>query len=640
MGRAPAARSEETWVARVAYWALILIGVAAGGAYQRQHTPQVRPLGPIGGDPTLPAYLPEDAQGPIEQSRRAGGRPAPQQMPPARPPGGAGGEAVAAAPPVQPPPVISTPPARPQRPAGAAAPAPEPPPEVAFEVVTAEGVDERLFLMRALETLYEGWPTAGEGRSLEAAIAALRHEATRHQLYIRERGIEDRIAGLYGDLVALLDTYADCLAEAGRIERGGASRADRERAEALTKSSFQGGIAAGEAWQDGATGGEALVAWAGLTLVGTLASEMANAPARDEAKRAAMEANVRQFVARHSEALATAEGATLALADRYGWAKGEAGFDTTPEQSRQIMDLAARGDTLGLFRLMVAARERRPRDPFVLASSASRFATALGASATLDELARSADQCLAAAALVPEGAFYDGYRSEFLAQAGLLANEAALRELGSRGCVSGPAQRGPRALSLWRAYLAADPRDPTGQVHAQLALALATTRRFAEAAAAAGEVADRLGNDPDFACSYAGLLSLTGRTADSLRWLEHAYRDCHHPDILLARSDPDLAAVRSDQAAGFAELVAVKHAWSIDWGLVSHDDICLTNNSAFPITGVTLAVTVRSTGSAPWAQTFATGRVEPGATYRWRTWVAARGRDAAGTATLTCDQQR
>ena len=156
----------------------------------------------------------------------------------------------------------------------------------------------------------------------------------------------------------------------------------------------------------------------------------------------------------------------------------------------------------------------------------------------------------------------------------------------------------------------------------------------------AGQVADLRGNDANFAYSYACLLSLTAQTEDSLRWLEHAYRDCHCPDILHAKSDPDLAAVRAAQSAGFGDLAAVKFAWSIDWGFFDHDDICVVNNSAFPLTGVTLNVAVDSKGSGQWVNALTAERIEPGATFRWKTWVTVRGKDAAGKATLVCDQQR
>ena len=134
------------------------------------------------------------------------------------------------------------------------------------------------------------------------------------------------------------------------------------------------------------------------------------------------------------------------------------------------------------------------------------------------------------------------------------------------------------------------------------------------------------------------LLSLTGKTAASLKWLDHAYRACGHPAILRAKSDQDLAAVRDREAAGFGELAAVKFAWSIDRGLFDHDDIGLINNLPFPLTNVTLDVTVDSAGSARWTKMLTAERIEPGATHRWQTWITSRGKGTVANATLTGDQ--
>jgi len=612
---------EPTRPGRLGHWILAGIILAGFRAYLDQRASPPRPLHPsaaISSSTLLPPG-PLDSRPRFTNLRRPDPQPATARVSPIHRPVDPGiGRTIAA-------------PTRPLL----------PPPDASFEIMTAAEVDERLFLMRALETLYESWPIAsGDGAALDAAIAAMRHEATRHQLYIQERGIEGRIASLYGDLVALLDTYAECLAQAGRIERGGDARVRQERLEAMAASSFSGGVMAGQARNNGSSGGEALITWAWMTVIGTLAREVANAPARDEVKRAAVEANVREFSTRYSQAVANAESVALALSDRYGWARGEAGFDTAPEQSRQVLDMAARGDTSGLLRLVEIAKARRPRDPFVRSVAAFQKALALGPAATPDALAQGSDECLAAASLVPKGAFYDTYRADCLALAGLLANNAALSELGARGWIASPADRGPHALSIWKTYLACAPQDPTGEAREQLAWALASTRKFAEAATTAAQVTGLRGNDPNFAYCYARLLSLTDQSSESLRWLEHAFRDCRYPDILRAKSDPDLAMVRSSQATGFGKLAAVKFTWSIDWGFFHHDDLCLVNNSPFPLTDVRLNAMVDSQGSVRWTKILTAERVEPGATYRWKTWVSARGKDATGKATLTCDQQQ
>ena len=216
---------------RLGGWAVAMCCFAAFKVYQvvnRPPKPSPPPI--VARDSTLSPLQQGGARVRAQDLRTNNRQPAPEQPQPARRPDGlGGGEALFASRSAQPPLSVDSPLLRSQRPPSPPPRAAGPPPEVNFEVVTAANVDERLFLMRALETLYQGWPTAEAGDALDAAIAAMRHEAMRHQHYIQERQIEGRIALLYGDLVALLDTYADCLAEAGRIERGGAARAGRER---------------------------------------------------------------------------------------------------------------------------------------------------------------------------------------------------------------------------------------------------------------------------------------------------------------------------------------------------------------------------------------------------------------------------
>lgn len=558
-------------------------------------------------------------------------------------------------------PVLRTPAAGPAVPLQAAARVPRPrlPQEVAqaerpakqaradavpatpLQVTTAANVDERLFLLRALDALYERWPIGiEEPAGLQAALGAIRHEALRHRQYVADRGLDDRIAALYGDLVDLVDVYSEALAESGRIEREGVARAERERAEGVAKSSFSGGMQAGRALGDGASGGEALAAWAGVTLLGSALDELAKAPARDEDRRRALEANARGFEAKYSAAYARLQSAALALSDRYNWAKGEAGFDLSQEQASDLLERARREGPSGLMRLAKVARSRRPRDPFVLASGATLRALSFGKAATPEQLAACSDECFVAASLVPEGAFYDAYRAECIALAGLFATAAARAELGDRGWGAAPVPRANRAERVWRTYLVLDPHDVSGEAREQLAWTLACAGKLGEASAAAAQVADLRGGDYNFAYNYACLLSVTGSSKDALRWLEHAVKACGHPDIAWIRADPDLARVRSEQATGFRDLTEARFEWSIDWGTISHDDIVVVNRSPFALTNVTLDVTVTSKGSAPWVRALTVDRIEAGATCRLRTWVTARGGDATGKAVLRCDQNR
>jgi len=91
---------------------------------------------------------------------------------------------------------------------------------------------------------------------------------------------------------------------------------------------------------------------------------------------------------------------------------------------------------------------------------------------------------------------------------------------------------------------------------------------------------------------------------------------------------------------GGADAGDLHRATPQDWGVFDHDDICLVNNSPFPLTGVGLDVAVEAPGAARWSRVLSVEWIEPGATHRWRAWVAARAKGAAGKATLSCDQQK
>ena len=94
-----------------------------------------------------------------------------------------------------------------------------------------------------------------------------------------------------------------------------------------------------------------------------------------------------------------------------------------PPSNRFRQDLAARGDTPGLLQLVEVAGSGGP--PTRSSEAALRFSRPWPP-------------------LVPKGTLYDPYRADCLAWAGILANNAALRELGARGWIAGSLDRRTR----------------------------------------------------------------------------------------------------------------------------------------------------------------------------------------------------
>jgi tetratricopeptide (TPR) repeat protein len=525
-------------------------------------------------------------------------------------------------------------------------PQPPPPPVVekdADDPIPIEAradVDERLFLVRALETLYERWPVPeGNPAEFDRAIDELRRDAHRHSEYVRQRDLAPELAVRFDDLAGLLDRYQEAAARIGRITRQGAAAIDKQRTDDMAKASFNGGFEAGTALAAGAPGGQAFAIWALLTSASYLLENNGKAEQVNEASREAIERIVREYESAHSRVFARAQTLATALGEKYGWKPGEWGLDASLDQARHVLEVIERQDLKELARLLDIARNRRPRDPIALVASTLCLLRAKGEAAiTKDDVQRAIDQCVHAAGLVPRGSFYDTYRSDIIGLAGLLATGAVEKEVATRGWVAAPVQSASRAVKIWRTYLALDPVDSTGDAREQLAWALAGAGRFDDALALLRQIVDLKQSDVGYAYNSACLLSIKGRTGEALDWLKQAIKN-GWADIAHAKSDPDLARVRSERAARFNDLITVKFDWSIDWGLIS-DDIVLTNRSAFPLTNIAASVKVTSSRHADWVDTLKAPGLAPGQTHRWNTRISSRGENTKAWMSLSADQSR
>jgi hypothetical protein len=161
---------------------------------------------------------------------------------------------------------------------------------------------------------------------------------------------------------------------------------------------------------------------------------------------------------------------------------------------------------------------------------------------------------------------------------------------------------------------------------------------LSEADQIASKVYDRRKSSPEFCYNHACLMSRTGDTRRSLESLAAAIRQGFN-DIAEARRDPKLAGLRKGMAKAFDELTAVKAMWNIVWG-VFNDDITLTNNSAFALTNVTLAVRLEQ-DQRVWDPSLAAEVILPGQTQIWSNVVSVPGsRLTKSSATIACDQNK
>lgn len=499
--------------------------------------------------------------------------------------------------------------------------------------------DEQLFLLRVLETLYERWPSPADEATRKAAISQHRQLAFQHAEHARSRNLDPAIAEQYEQIAELLNVYDETIDEIARTSREARALIEHQANEDIAQSSSGAGVFAGKAYAGGASGADAILLWAGLTAMDFLIRNNGKSEQITEAERAESSRLVRAFSTRYEEQVARAQSTATRLTEKYGWAAGEAGFDIDAAQGLAVHELVQKGDYREIARLQAAKLRRRSRDPFLLVGHALSRTSATGGAASLSDFEAAAADCVKAARLVPAGSLYDPYRADCVGVAGLLTNLAATNQMAGRGWAAGPFSEGPAAVRLWKTYLALNPTDETGVGRAQLAWALASSGHLWEALEQASDVANRFQRDREFVYNHACLLALNGRTFESFQKLKHAIEQCGYADISHARTDPDLAAVRSTLAWPFNDLTRVKFEWSIDWGMFS-DDICLTNSSPFPLTDVSFQAVVCSKGYSDWTQTFRAPRIEPKATQRWNTRIISRGQNATGNGTVICDQGR
>ena len=442
-------------------------------------------------------------------------------------------------------------------------------------LTTSSQVDERLFLLLALEDTYQRWPNSQTDRQqLAAWIAWTRQRTTRVRAWIRANGIDADVGRLYDDCLSLLDTYEAFLANVGAIEKQTSDQAGRDALAAIWKG-YQAGSAAQEsavrrgASEDSASG-ERNVTF----LISGFAEAYTRSMQRDAAQKAAFDAEQRRLTNAWTMTSANAEAVADKLTKKYGWTPGEAGFDGYRA-----------GDWNDYFK-------HRPRDPFVRL----RFATTRVKDEKPAAIMQGADTCISAAELVPAGKVYDPYRADFLAEAANLALLATSAQ--STSYSAGPGIFGARVLRISRTYLAFDPIDASGRGHMFLARALAFSHRFTEAVAAANAARKTWDQDAGFRYRYARLMSLTNQLDAAGNWLASAYL-AGISTVEFVRADPDLQNFRVGRPERFAELTTPRLTYDVVFG-VFNDDIVLTNQSAFDLTNVKAQVFIRK-GQRTWS---------------------------------------
>jgi hypothetical protein len=505
-----------------------------------------------------------------------------------------------------------------------------------IEVKPNDRADEVLFLVYVLKDLYSKWPKDSDPEQVTRTLRNLRHEAKRHLQYVRDRRLDKHLETLFEDYVSCTDAVSDFLAELGSIERLDTARTEQEQGQAGFRAGFAGGYRGAEAYNGGASAGEAAAVALLISALNYVVEESKNQARRNEAKRRALDKAVRRLEDKVSTNLARTQDAVVEMESKHGWQKGEAGFHATSEEEAEISRLIEKEDISGLLAIAESQRKRRPRDPFLSATRC--LIESYHPYYKPGELADLAKECVSAASWVPAGARYDLYRGWILAVAGDIANRASTKELKGQSWAKAFNDNAAYAVRIWDACLHYTPDDSTGEFRERRAWVLMQCGELDKALEQAVEIQAQRKGTWRYAYNMACLYSALGNTTDSLEWLDHAIRKTGFENIKIAWSEPDLERLRREKGNGFYKLVEVRIGWTIRYGVLN-DDILVKNNSAFALTNVKFKVHIES-GTTKIDRELTADRIDPGQTYEWVDAVSIPNSryDKAG-GTFICDQR-
>ena|GEM_PF-2240786 len=506
-----------------------------------------------------------------------------------------------------------------------------------IQIASSDKVDERLFLIRLLENMYEVWPTdVSDRNTFVAQVKELRVAAIRIREHCRREKLGFDLEKCFGDYVECLDAYMDFLAKIGQIENSVARRAKQDELDAGLNAGRSGLSIYGAMRQGNSGGGEAAV---GALIVGGiqyLIESSNKAAQREEDAKQAVQRAAREFDDHSTAVLANAQAVARRLTAANGWGKSEAGFELNTQQAVQVVALIQRGDWRGLVRIYDGLLQNRPRDPFLrIGANVHR---ALANADDVNVILRCAKDCVDAATLVPVGHVYDEYRIMCMDVAIWLAVESRAIEIEKGVSPYGSTAASQFAVACGKWLVKNGPHDTTGEMRAGLAWCLLADAQLEAARIQANEVYELLKDNPEFCYGYACLMSRMGDSEKSLEWLRAAIRR-GFVDVVQMKRDPDLANVRTNQANSFADIVKITWRWNIVYGIFN-DDIVLTNTSSFPITNVIVDARLEQ-GSKSWSRRLNTDLLMPGESKTWENVVSIPGgRLTKATVTMRCDQNQ
>jgi hypothetical protein len=486
--------------------------------------------------------------------------------------------------------------------------------------------DEQLYLVTTLRYAYDSLPHGSmEGAKSAAQLQQLRYSAVRYREYIKEKGLDPKLASLYDDLVSTIDSHRQFLVRAKAI------RDDAQAKQADADRKLVGGLLMLATTGNGIGLGGALNAVNSLSASGQTSRAATQAVAGDEL----------EVEKRVSDATARAESICLVLSEKYKWKHGETGFSTREQESQEFKGFVARNDGPGAIQWCEKLAEKRSRDPG--ATLLLGYCRVAMAGTDPNSMYESAKECTRAIRLVPAGELYDQDRGGLAYAVAGIAAQAAMRESGASGSDAAGARTKARyALHLFDAaanWLPPSAVGNQGNLQQAWAGALAIDGKLPEALHRMAQIQSIMKEDPGYAYNMACLGSQAGQADTALQWLRQSML-LGYSNIAHARRDPDLESLRKSRSAQFEQLATVHYSWKVVPTMFSGDAITLTNESAFTLTNVTLTPRIEVGRTPVPVAPLKIISLAPGKTCRWEKALKLPGhRFDRSAAELACDQK-
>lgn len=495
-------------------------------------------------------------------------------------------------------------------------------------------VDDDLFLVRKLESLYGQLSSVGNGPEGEKILHGLWTEANDALRHIKTHSLDGDTQRLYTDFLLARDAFIALKSEIGSIEANAAAALSNDR----MQNSFDSGRTAGDAWAQGENGGmtsgDALIGGALLGFARYIINDRSGELERQ--KQALHAASFERYQQKIMHLEENQAQLLQNLANRHDWRKGEVGFDRTDQESDQERSAWTNRDIATLERMALDRMKLRPRDPFAVRDYFEVLSQKQITGVTPERWLVLADQAFNASKFIPKDPTFDAERNSFLSTAAWAADCAA--DTYARGSFVNEVND---LTALSNAYaerlLQTAPKDPFGFGRFYKAKALAHRGDFSHAAETIDEVTPLQPRNPLVFYTIARIRARGGSASEAFASLRSAF-GAGWSDIRAVRQSGDFASLRATQAAAFDDLLKVKYQWKPIPGTFT-DDVSLTNTSAFALTNITFRVDMKNGTQTSCRMLENLPRLAPGESKIWTGIMSDSATADALVEKLTCAEK-